>query len=86
MKCYVNREAAKKSALSSGKIDKKEFFLGERILPNGQMRITEQANFTYSPLAKAFGKQIKTIDVKDEKKQDLTNKDDYYKSRFKGTS
>ena len=51
MKCYVNRETAKKSALSSGKIDKREFFLGERILPNDQMRITEQANFTYSPLA-----------------------------------
>ena len=32
------------------------------------MRITEQAIFTYSPLAKAFETQIKTIDVKEEKK------------------
>ena len=96
IKYYVNREAAKKSALSSSKIDKTDFFLGERILPNGQMRITEQANFAYSPLGKAFEKQIKKNNLKEEKKQmllqikarvvDLTNKGDYYKSRFKGTS
>ena len=57
----INREAAKISASSSGKIDKYEFLTGEEILPSNQSRIIEQANFTYSPLGKAFEKQTKTI-------------------------
>ena len=32
----INREAAKISALSSGKIDKHEYFIGEEILPSNQ--------------------------------------------------
>ena len=55
-----NREAAKISALSSGKIDKYEYLTGEEILPSNQRQIIEQAN--YSPLGKAFEKQIKTIE------------------------
>ena len=43
----INREAAKISPLSSGKIDKYEYVTGEAILPSGQNRITEQAKFTY---------------------------------------
>ena len=58
----INREAAKISALSSGKIDKYEFLKGEEILPFDQSRITEQAKFTYSPLGETFEKQIKTIE------------------------
>ena len=58
----INREAAKISALSSGKIDKYEYLTGEEILPSDQSRIIEQAKFTYSPLGKAFEKQIKTIE------------------------
>ena len=50
----INREAAKISALSSGKIDKYEY-------------LTEQAKFTYSSLAKAFEKQTKTIEDQREK-------------------
>ena len=57
----INREAAKISALSSGKISKYEYLTGEDILPSNQQQIIEQAKFTYSPLAKAFEKQIKTI-------------------------
>ena len=56
----VNREAAKISALSSGKIHKYEYLTGEDILPSNQ-QIIEQARFTYSPLGTAFEKQIKTI-------------------------
>ena len=56
----VNREAAKISALSSGKIHKYEYLIGEDILPSNQ-QIIEQARFTYSPLGTAFEKQIKTI-------------------------
>ena len=58
MQYNINREAAKVSALLSGKIDKYE---GEEILSCNQRRVTEQAKFTYSPLGKAFEKQTKTI-------------------------
>ena len=56
-----NREAAKISALSSGKIDKYEYLTGEEILPSYQQQVIEQAKFTYSPLGKAFEKQTKII-------------------------
>ena len=62
MKHDIKMEAAKISALSSGKIDKYEYLSGKEILPPGQIRLREQAKFTYSPLAIAFKKQIKTIE------------------------
>ena len=43
----INREAAKKSALPSGKIDKYEYITGEEILPSDQRRVIEQAKFAY---------------------------------------
>ena len=58
----INRRAAKISALSSGKIDKYEYLTGKEILPSNQQQIIGQAKFAYSPLGKAFGKQIKTIE------------------------
>ena len=57
----INREEAKISALSSGKILKYEYLAGEDILLSNQQQIIEQAKFTYSPLGKAFEKQVKTI-------------------------
>ena len=57
----INRKAAEISALSSDKIDKYEYLTGKEILPYNQHQIIEQAKFTYSPLRKAFEKQIKTI-------------------------
>ena len=42
----INREAAKLSALSSGKIEKYEYLSCEEILPSNQKLITEQAKFT----------------------------------------
>ena len=63
----INREAAKISALSSGKVRKYEYLTGEDILPSNQQQIIEQARFTYSPLGKAFEKQIKTIEDQGEK-------------------
>ena len=42
----VNRKAAKKSALSSGKIAKYEYVTGEKILTSNQRQIIEQARFT----------------------------------------
>ena len=53
----INREAAKISALSSGKINKYQYLTGEEILPYSQKHITEQAKFTYFSPAKAFKKQ-----------------------------
>ena len=63
----INREAAKISALSSGKFDKDEYLTGEKILSSNKQQIIEQAKFTYSPLGKAFEKQIKTIEDQGEK-------------------
>ena len=64
---HVNREAAKTSALSSGRIYKYEYLTGEGMLPSIQQQIIEQARFTYSPLGKAFEKQIKTIEDQGQK-------------------
>ena len=58
----INREAAKISSLSSGKIDRHECLTGEEICPSNQQKIIEQAKFTYFPLGKAFEKQTKTIE------------------------
>ena len=66
----INREAAKTSALSSGKIHKYEYLTGEDILPYNQQQIIEQAKFTYSPLGKSFEKQIKTIEDQSKKQVD----------------
>ena len=66
----ISREAAKISALSSGKIHKYEYLTSEDILPSNQQQIIEQARFTYSPLGKAFVKQIKTIEDKGQKQID----------------
>ena len=63
----INREAAKISALSSGKIHKYEYLTGEEILPSNQQQIIEQAKFTYSPLGKAFEKQTKTTEDQGQK-------------------
>ena len=63
----INTEAVKISALSSGKIQKYEYLTGEGIGPSNQQQIIEQAKFTYSPLGKAFEKQIKTIKDQGEK-------------------
>ena len=66
----INREAAKISALSSGKLDKYEYLTGIEIFPSNQQQIIEQAKFTYSPLGKAFEKQTKTIEDQGKKQVD----------------
>ena len=76
----LNREAAKISVLSSGKIHKYEYLTGEDILPSNQQQIIEQAKFTYSPLGTFFKKQIKTIEDQGEKQADaLKNLEDQNK-------
>ena len=63
----INREAAKISALSSGKLDKYEYLTGEEILPSNQQQLIQQAKFNYSPLGKAIEKQRKTTEDQGEK-------------------
>ena len=70
----INREAAKISALSSEKLHKYECLTGEDILPSNQQQIIEQTKFTYSPLGKAFDKQIKTIEDQGKKQVDALGK------------
>ena len=69
----INREAAKISTWSSGKIHKYEYLTGEDILSSNQQQIIEQAKFTYSPLGKAFEKQIKTIEDQGKKQVEALN-------------
>ena len=80
----INREVAKISALSSGKIHKYEYLTGEDILPSNQQKIIEQTKCTYSPLGKALEKQIKTTEDQGEKEidalKDLKPKAITYKS------
>ena len=59
----INREAAKISSWSSGKIGKYEYLIGEEILPSNQKQVTEQAKSTCYPLGKAFEQQMKTIEL-----------------------
>ena len=69
----INRETAKISALSSGKLHKYEYLTGEDILPSTQQQIIEQTKFTYFPLGKAFDKQMKTIEDQGKKQVDPLN-------------
>ena len=63
----INREAAKISVLSSGKVNKYEYLTGEEILLPNQKKI-EQAKVTYSPLAKAFENKQKQLKIKEKNK------------------
>ena len=65
----IDREAAKISASSSGKIHKYEYLPGEDISLSNQQKIIGQAKFTDSSLGKAFEKQITTI--KDQGKKQI---------------
>ena len=69
----VNREAAKISALSPGKIHKYEYLTGQDIIPFNEQQIIEQAKFTYSPLVKTFEKQIKTTKDQGQKQVEALN-------------
>ena len=58
--------------MSSNKFNKYDYLTGEEILSN-QKQIIEQAKFTYSPLGKAFQKQIKTIEDRGQKQVEVLN-------------
>ena len=69
----INGEVIKISALSTSKIHKYEYLTGEDILPSNQQQLIEQAKFTYSPLVKAFEKQIKTIEDQGQRQVEALN-------------
>ena len=62
------------STLSSGKIDKNEYLLGEEIIPSGQRSVIEQVHFTYFPLRKALGKSTKLIEDQEKKQIKILEK------------
>ena len=64
----INRKVTEISALSSGKIDKYQYLTGEETISSNQQQILEEAKFTYSPLGKAFEKQIKQLEIKEKSK------------------
>ena len=67
LQCNIDRQAAKKSALSSWKIDKYESLTGEEMLLTDQKRVIKQAKLTYFPLEKKFEIQTKRLKRKEEK-------------------
>ena len=52
----INKEAAKLSALPSGRIDKYEYIKGEETLLSNRRQKIEQAKFTYSFLEQGLEK------------------------------
>ena len=66
----INRKVAKISSKSSGKLHKHVYLTGEDIIPSNQQQTIEQAKFIYSPLGKAFEKQIKIVEDQGKKQID----------------
>ena len=73
-----------------GKIDNFEYLTGKEILSSNQQQIIEQAKFTYSPLGKAFEKQIKTNEDQGERQikalEDLKPKEQTKSIEFKSNN
>ena len=73
-----------------GKIDNYEYLTGNEILSSNQQQIIEQAKFTYSPLGKAFEKQIKTNEDQGERQikalEDLKPKEQTKSIEFKSNN
>ena len=55
----INREAAKISSKSSGKLHKYEYLTGEEIIPSNQQQIIGQAKIYLFCFRKSFGKTNK---------------------------
>ena len=70
LKHDIHREAAKISALSSGKIDKYEYLTGEERLPSDQRRVIEHDKFSFT-----FRKSIRKINRNNWRSRRKTSKD-----------
>ena len=74
LQCDIKREAAKISALSSGKIGKYEYLTGEEILPSNQKQIIDQVNLIIHLLERLLKtKQIKLNIMEKNKSKQLKN-------------
>ena len=86
----LTEKLPKYKLLSLGKIDSYEYLTGNEILSSNQQQIIEQAKFTYSPLGKAFEKQIKTNEDQGEKQikalEDLKPKEQTKSIEFKSNN
>ena len=71
---YYNRILTEKQAkiltLSSGKINKYEYYTGEE-LPSNQSRVIERAKFNCSPSGKALAKSIKHAKTIEDQKNKI---------------
>ena len=75
LQCDINREAAKVSALSSGKIDKYEYRTAKEILLSYQSNIIEQAKVTNFALRKPLEKRTRiTEDYCQKSKKAIKNR------------
>ena len=63
------------------KINKTEYVADKEILPSNQQQIVGQARFTYSPLGKAFEKQMKTIEDQGERQVETSKEQHKTKSK-----
>ena len=61
----TNREAAKITALSSGKIDKYEYLKGEETVPSNQRQTIKQAQSVNSLLGKLLKNKEKRLKIKE---------------------
>ena len=64
----INREAAERSALLSGEINKYGYVTGEKILPSNQKQIIEQAKFSDFLLGKLLKIKQKQSKIKEGSK------------------
>ena len=74
MKYYntiLTEKQAKILTLSSGEINKYEYYTGEGILPSNQSRVIEQAKFNCSPSVKALAKIIKQAKTTEDQKNKI---------------
>ena len=82
---HINNDAAKISALSSGKIYKYEYPTGEEILSPDQRRVIEQAKVAYSPLGEAFQKKTKTKSIQDPGEKQIKAIEEHGKQLIKSS-
>ena len=61
LRCDINRETSKVSALLLGKINKYEYLTTKKTLPLDQSRMIEKAKFIYPPVEEACKKQSKVV-------------------------
>ena len=72
LKHEIGELAAKISALKTGDIDKYELLTDQELIPRGADASLASKRFEYSPLGKAFEKQIKAIEEQGEKQASAT--------------